>query len=62
MTVEHFRPLLDLVRDQQLFCKVAERLARDDVPPLIVEAIRMGRVTALRKPSGGFGRSWWATW
>ena len=42
MTVEHLRPLLDLVRDQQLFCKVAERLARADVPPSIVEAIRMG--------------------
>ena len=42
MTVEHLRPLLDLVRDQQLFCKVAERLARADVPPPIVEAIRMG--------------------
>ena len=46
MTVEHLRPLLDLVRDQQLFCKVAERLARADVPPSIIEAIRMGRRTA----------------
>ena len=53
MTVEHLRPLLDLVRDQQLFCKVAERLARADVPPSIVEAIRMGRMTALRKTNGG---------
>ena len=33
MTVEHLRPLLDLIKDQQLFCKVAERLARADVPP-----------------------------
>ena len=53
MTVEHLRPLLDLVRDQQLFHKVAERLARADVPPSIVEAIRMGRMTALRKTNGG---------
>ena len=53
MTVEHLRPLPDLVRDQQLFCKVAERLARADVPPSIVEAIRMGRMTALRKTNGG---------
>ena len=45
MTVEHPRPLLDLVRDQQLLCKVAERLARADVPPSIIEAIRMGRMT-----------------
>ena len=53
MTVEHLRPLTDLVRDQQLFCKVAERLARADVPPSIVEAIRKGRMTALRKTNGG---------
>ena len=53
MTVEHIRPLLDLVKDQQLFCKVAESLARADVPPSIVEAIRMGRMMALRKTNGG---------
>ena len=56
MTVEHLRPLSDFVRDQQLFCKVAERLTRADVPPSINEAIRMGRMgrtTALRKTIGG---------
>ena len=54
MTVEHLLgSLLDMVRDQQLFCKVAERLARGDVPPSIIEAIRMGRMTALHKTNGG---------
>ena len=42
------------VRDQQLFCKMAERLAAD-VLPSIVEAIKMRRMTALRKTNG-------ATW
>ena len=32
---------------------LAERLARADVPPSIVDAIRQGRLTALRKPNGG---------
>ena len=40
-------------RCQGLFLKVAERLARADVPGAIVSVIRMGRMTALRKADGG---------
>ena len=55
MTVEHLCPLLDLVRDQQLFCKVAEHLARADVPPSIIEATKMGRRRCARRMEGFVG-------
>ena len=53
MTVEHLRPLLDLMRDQRLLCKLAEKVARANITPTVIEAIRMGRMTALRKANGG---------
>ena len=53
MTVEHLQPLLDHPRALHNMFLLAERLARADVPPSIVDAIRQGRLTALRKPSGG---------
>ena len=53
MIVEHLHPLLDYSRDSQLFFQAAELLARAQVPPAIKEAIRLGRLTALRKPDGG---------
>ena len=53
MTVEHLRPLLDSVSDLKLFHSMAEGLARGAVPGVIVEALRVGRLTALRKPCGG---------
>ena len=53
MTVEHLHPLLDHTRDSQLFFQAAELLARAQVPPSIKEAIRLGRLTALRKVDGG---------
>ena len=53
MTVEHLQPLLDHPRALHSMFLLAERLARADVPPSIVDAIRQGRLTALRKPSGG---------
>ena len=49
MTVEHLRPLLDPVKDQQLLCKLAQQVAVAGFTPTVVEAIRMGRMTALRK-------------
>ena len=51
MTVEHLRPLLDSVSDLKLFHSMAEGLARGAVPE-VVEALRLGRLTALRKPCG----------
>ena len=53
MTVEHLHPLLYHSRDSQLFFQAAEMLARAPVPPAIKDAIRLGRLTALRKTDGG---------
>ena len=53
MTWEHLRPLLDCPRDTNLLHRVASFLARGDVPPLIIDVIRAGRLTALRKSNGG---------
>ena len=53
MTVEHLRPILNSVRDQQLFFKLAENVARANLTPTVIEATRMGRMTALRKANGG---------
>ena len=40
-------------RDSQLFFQAAEMLARVQVPLAIKDAIRLGRLTALRKTDGG---------
>ena len=50
MTVEHLRPLLENVRDLRLFHSLAEGLAQGAVPETILDALRLGRLTALRKP------------
>ena len=53
MTVEHLRPLLDNVSDLRLFHSLAEGLAQGAVLGVIVDALRLGTLTALRKPCGG---------
>ena len=53
MTYEHLRPLLNCRSDLVVLHKLGERFARAYVPEPIVDAIRMGRVTALRKRDGG---------
>ena len=53
MTVEHLRPLLDSPRDHRLLHTLAEGLAQGVVPESIVDAVRLGRMTALRKFDGG---------
>ena len=53
MTSEHLRPLLEHDGDGVLLCELAEEFARASVPEEIVDALRMGRMTALQKPSGG---------
>ena len=52
-TAKHLRPLMDSPRDMKLFFKLAERLAREEVPDVIIQTIRMGRMTALRKAGSG---------
>ena len=53
MSCEHLQPLLESEGDMASMCQVATLLARDDVVPSPLRILRMGRVTALRKPDGG---------
>ena len=39
--------------DNQHLCDVASGFARGEVPPEVVDALRMGRITALQKDNGG---------
>ena len=52
MTVEHLHPLLCHSGGSRLFFQAAEMLARARVPPAIKDAIRLGRLIALRKTDG----------
>ena len=53
MTAEHVRPVLDSERDGESFWRMCEEFARAGTPDEVVQALRMGRMTALQKPSGG---------
>ena len=53
MTAEHLRPMLESGQDTELLASVADTFAKGEVPQEIVDAIRMGRMTALRKLDGG---------
>ena len=53
MTSEHLRPLLQSEKDMTLFWQIAQDLARAAVPDVIVDSVRLGRITALQKPNGG---------
>ena len=53
MTSEHLRVILDSENDSDAFTAFARTLAVGDVPHEIMKAIRLGRMTALRKPDGG---------
>ena len=53
MTSEHLRPLLSKPDDVHLLFRMGEQLARAQVPNVLIDAIRMGRMTALSKPDGG---------
>ena len=50
MTSEHLRPLLD---NHGTFLADGQELARAETPGVVVDAIRLGRITVLSKPSGG---------
>ena len=51
-TNEHLRILLDNEEDAQLLHGAALRLARAELPPAVLEGLRVGRLVALRKPNG----------
>ena len=53
MTADHLRPLLDNERDTRLLFAMGEQLSRAETPRNINEVIRLGRMTALQKSSGG---------
>ena len=53
MTADHLQPVLDTARDTSLFFQFATALARGQAPAAAVEGVRMGRITALKKPNGG---------
>ena len=53
MTANHLRPVLENPRDTHLLFTLGGKLARAEIPDSIVGAIRLGRLTALQKSSGG---------
>ena len=53
MTSEHLRPLLSHPNDVLMLHRMGEQLARGQVPQVVIEAIRVGRMIALQKPDSG---------
>ena len=53
MTSDHLFPVLENEGDSELLCRVASLLSVGQVPEVILEAVRLGRMTALGKPDGG---------
>ena len=53
MTSEHTRVLLDNPRDSHLFFLLGEQLSQAMTPEGAVQAVRLGRLTALSKRDGG---------
>ena len=52
MTAEHLRVLLQNERDSDLLHEMALDVVRADIPHEVLEAIRIGRMTALHKSGG----------
>ena len=50
---DHLFPVLESDVESALFVQVSSLLAVGNVPEEIIEAIRLGRMTALSKPDGG---------
>ena len=53
MTSNHLFPILESEEDSELFVQVCALLAVGNVPDEIIDAIRLGWMTALSKPDGG---------
>ena len=53
MTSDHLFPILESEVDSGLFGQVGSLFAVGNVPPAILQALRLGRMTALCKPDGG---------
>ena len=52
-TTDHLKVVLDNDSTADLLHALGQELAAADVPAHIVDALRLGRLTALQKPSGG---------
>ena len=52
-TNEHLRILLNDEEDTLRLHAAAERIATAELPPPVLDALRVGRIVALRKPAGG---------
>ena len=53
MIADHLRPLLESVQDSELLWRLCQGLARAEVPLEVPRVVKMGRITALQKPTGG---------
>ena len=53
MTADHLRPLVEHVAVAAALRQAASLMAQNKVPEEVMDAIRCGRLTALRKPDGG---------
>ena len=53
MAAEHLFPILESTRALETLCEVVGFFARAEVPESVLPALRLGRMTALKKPSGG---------
>ena len=59
MTADHLQPMLDNEHDSELLSQAASILAQGTIPGEVLDGLRLGRLTALRKPDGGVrGSSW----
>ena len=53
MTHDHIRPLLESLKDLHLLYTVCDLFAKGQMPGEMVQAIKLGRMTALQKEGGG---------
>ena len=53
MTAEHIKVVLESERDCSSLWRMCQEFARGHMPPEILQAVRIGRMTALQKPQGG---------
>ena len=53
MTADHLHPMLDNDHDSELLSEAASILAQGIIPGDVKDGMRLGRLTALRKPDGG---------
>ena len=53
MTADHLQPMLDNEHDSELLSQAASILAQGTIPREVLDGMRLGRLTTLRKPDGG---------